>query len=351
MKSGLAFLVFCLCVLFATQSQESNETWYHSDAAGMKHELAEGLANSGWSLLVITRDLQESATLHEDGLPVKKWLRTYDLKGRLEREALEQDGIMREEFLFDKNGSLSVERRYNENGTVEDTTYNYSAGRMVSKTVALDGAIVKVVSYLYAPDGRLASARESSGGLYASSAAMQGISYSWKLQGDQVELSGYDGSGRLVSVSVYAGTELVRREERTWKDGMLARIVQTEGSASITETAGKPLLILSSPGGKPGTTERRAYDDDGRIIEKELLVGTISLQTTYKYDQDGNLLLQSDSKNGLLIMVTTHESPSTRIEESWDKGALFARVRFEDGRKVLEEIIKDGVVVRSRSFE
>jgi len=359
MKSGLFIGIFCLGVLLSAWSQQNIETWYHSNASGMTQDLAEGPVSTGWSLLVKRTGFQEHATLHENGLPVKTWVRTYDKKGRLEREALEQDGIMQEETLFDTDGFLSLERRYNKNGTVEETTYEYVSGRMVSKTVSLDGTTIKVVSYLYAPDGRLASARESTGVFFASSAAMQGISYSWKLHGTLVELSGYDGSGRLVSVSVYSGTELVRREERIWKDGTLERTVQTEGSGSITETTfetegaaiGKPLVILTGSNGKLDVTERRVYDNDGRIIEKELHMEGVNLHTDYTYDPLGTIIVQNDSKDGDLVKVTTYESPTSRIEESWDQGAPFARVRFEDGRKVLEEIIMDGIVVRSRSFE
>jgi hypothetical protein len=77
----------------------------------------------------------------------------------------------------------------------------------------------------------------------------------------------------------------------------------------------------------------------------------VNLHTDYTYDPLGTIIVQNDSKDGDLVKVTTYESPTSRIEESWDQGAPFARVRFEDGRKVLEEIIMDGIVVRSRSFE
>ena len=46
-----------------------------------------------------------------------------------------------------------------------------------------------------------------------------------------------------------------------------------------------------------------------------------------------------------------YESAGVRIEEFWDDGAVFARVRYEDGRRVLEEIVQNGVVVRTRKFD
>ena len=356
---NVIIILFLIVAPHETWSQASQGIWYDSDSSGMKYNTSEGPNEAGWSLLQYVKESTEHTEIYENGLPIKSWARTYDTQGRLEREALTQDGMIREELLYDKDGFPSLERRYNENGAVEDTKYTYASGRLVSKTVSLDGLTVKVISYLYAPDGRLASARESPGGYFATSSTMRGISYSWKMSDGFVELSGYDSSGRLVSVSLYSGSELKRHEVRTWNNGLIERVLLTEGTGVITETeyetqgaaTGKPRLIQTGLKGDLKTTERRLYDDEGRVAKLELISGQSESSTEYEYDQDGNLLLQNMSQNGILVSVTRYVSTTSRIEESYENGVMFARVNFEDGRKVLEEIFKDGLVVRSRSFE
>jgi hypothetical protein len=51
------------------------------------------------------------------------------------------------------------------------------------------------------------------------------------------------------------------------------------------------------------------------------------------------------------MLVIRYESKTDKVEETYLKDVLFARVSYQDGRRVKEELFKDGMPVRTRKFE
>jgi len=115
--------------------------------------------------------------------------------------------------------------------------------------------------------------------------------------------------------------------------------------------AGKPLVLTSEADGAAVSVERRAYDESGRLSTVETTARGRTTLVENAYDEQGALYSTRTSSGGAMISLVRYESPGVRVEELYDAGQAFARVRYEDGRRVLEEILKDGVVVRSRRFD
>ncbi len=343
--------------------------WFVSDPSGLAIEPAAGPGDAEYALLVAESGGSFRSALYRDGEAVRAWLRTYGRRGALVREAMEEGGSIREERLYDDAGQPTVERIFLSGGAVEETAYEYASGKLVSKTTSRDGSVLSKTSYLYAPDGRLAMAR-STGGVAAGSAAAAGAdgapSSSWTLGPLGLELRSYDGEGRLVRVSVYAGAEEKRREERSWAGGRVERVVVVESSGAELETiyatdgpaAGKAVSAIERRDGQETRVERRSYDGEGRLVLVETSSGVTGSSSggtvtsiAYEYGDSGELASASTRIDGELVTVARYEPDGARVEESYDAGELFARVRFEDGRRVLEELLDHGAVIQARSFE
>ncbi len=332
---------------------------YASDPAGMELDRIDGPTESGYSLLVSRSGDTVRSELHRDGAAVKAWLRTYAPDGVLSREAMEEGGALREEILYDEAGRPRLERFFVAGGDVEETAYEYLSGQLASKRTTRGDDELSAITYIYAPDGRLALAKESGGRAFGTEAARGGAFLSWRAGTDGMELRGYDRDGRLVEITTYDGAALVSRESRIWKDGVLASVAVEggDGARVITEyendgpAAGKPAKVTTERDGAIVSTETHAYDADGRLSAVERTGDGVSVVIEYAYDESGSASSVRTSRGGLTVSVVRYESATTRVEELYDDGVAFARVRYEDGRRVLEEILRDGVVVRSRSFE
>jgi len=344
------FLFFSVLALSTALAQvRVDEVWYASDPSGFRLERIPGPVGLTWALLVSRDGLSERSVLYKDGKEKKTLTRTYGPGGALVREAEEENGIIREEMVYDADGRPATERRFLDGGIVEEVSFGYESGRLRRKTTSAGGTVLGTVEYLYAPDGRLASAIESTGESWGNSVATAGLSRSWRVSGDLVELRGYDGDGRLVSISKYAGTSHLMEERRFWLEGDLERSVVTADDGTTTTKSyvtdgaarGEPWSVIVEKGGNEQGKLSRLEQDDG---------GSLSVME-YQYDEKGTLSLERRFAEASLAAVVRYGEPGSRVEEAWDRGALYARVYWKDGRKVLEEIIKDGVVVRSRSFE
>jgi len=359
----LALVLACLPVRWLGAQAAPASGWYASDQSGMAFEAVSGPAGSEYTLRVSAQEDGQRSELFKNGEAVQSWTRSYGPTGFLAREALEKGGSIREEFLYDAAGRPLLERMFLEDGNVEEIAYTYSSGRLASKTTSFAGAIISTMTYRYAPDGRLALARQTgsehavSG--FGTSASQKGGSSSWRLVSGGLELRAYDADGRLVSTAVYAGAELISREERTWSEGALRLVVleSADGTKVITEygtdgaAAGAIVAVSTERDGAVVSTERRSYDDEGRVSRIDYSAGDRSSSVENTYDDEGVLAQAKTSSGGAIVSLVRYESPTVRVEELYDGGVAFARVRYEDGRRVLEEMLRDGVVVRSRRFE
>jgi antitoxin component YwqK of YwqJK toxin-antitoxin module len=333
--------------------------WYESNGSGIALGPVDGPSGARWTLLVASDEHATRMTLHQDGVPTRTTLREYGSTGTVERETVEEGVELREESIFDAGGKPSLERRFLPDGVIEETVYEYVDDRLMSKTTRRGDTQIGTVSYVYASDGRLLSARESAGPFYGSGKTANGGSSTWRKGPDGLELRSYDSTGRLVSIRAYDGAILRSSESRTWVDGMLeSSIVRLPGGSTTTtmfansgSAAGKVLSITIERAGKIVSAERMTYEAKGALSRIETVVNGKVSSREYEYDEEGALVVEKRNLDAEQSIVVLYETTTTRIEEAYLKGTLFARVRYEDGRRVKEEIFRDGIIVRSRTFE
>ncbi|OHD20154.1 MAG: hypothetical protein A2Y38_20470 [Spirochaetes bacterium GWB1_59_5] len=335
-----------------------HEGWYSSDPAGLALDSIPNPAGYEYALRVLKQNGTVRSELFQNGKTARVWIKAYGPSGLLSRETMEKEGLLKEEFLYDAEGRPNLERIFLDSGDVEETAYEYASGRLVSRTTSIGGTSVLKMTYLYAPDGRLALAREASGNDFGTSEARTGSSASWSIGTDGLELRTYDTKGRLVSISLYDGAERLNHEERFWKEGTLERVDVEAKNGSMTSTdyimsgaaTGEVAALTAKRNDKVVSTERRTYDETGRLSRVDASLGGRDSVVEYDYDDDGVLASTRTSVEGILSSIIRYESQTVRVEELYDAGAVFARVRYEDGRRVLEEMLRDGIVVRTRRF-
>jgi antitoxin component YwqK of YwqJK toxin-antitoxin module len=354
----LAALLFLMLTpgLAVTQEME----WYLSDGAAIQYSTIDegtGLA-SEWSLSIQKTPGEERIVHYRHGKPVTTWLRSLDAAGFLDREAVEEDGRIVSERLFDKNQLLNLERLFLSDGSVEETRYVRDGNRLVSSTRFKNGNETASSIYLYYPDGRLAGVREQTEGKTwptGTERPKSGQTVSWTSGSEGLILSIHDNAGRLTGNRTYDGAVLVSLEERIWVDGRLASISTerlAEGTRLILsyDPAGRLASRLEMKDGESIALYEFEYDQEDRLVAERRETDEGLETIDFIYRPDGTLLSETRHLDGLLSLSRTYSQTDVLFEEYYDKGVLFARIHYKDGRKVRETILSGGKVVRERTF-
>ncbi len=334
--------------------------WYLSDGAAIRYAATTeqvGLA-SEWSLSIQRSPGTEHTVHYRNGKILTAWLRSVDSSGLLLREAVEEDGRIVEERLFGINQLLNLERFFLPDGSVEEIRYVRDNGRLISSTQFRNGEETGLRLYLYYPDGRLAGIRESADGKSwptGTERPKSGHTVSWTSTPQGLILSIFDKDGRLAGSRTYNGAVLVSMEERIWRYGKLASISTEEpekGTRLILsyDEAGRLESRLEMKDGETNALYEYGYDQEDRLVSEQRTTPGKLEHHEYVHDSAGALLSETRKLNGLLAFTRTYLELEEVLEEHYDKGVLFARIHYKDGRKVRESILSGGKVVRERTF-
>lgn len=334
--------------------------WYFSDGAAIRYAATteqSGLT-SEWALSIQKSPGMERIIHYRNGKPITSWLRSLDSAGQPIREAVEEDGRIIEERLFNTGQQLSLERFFLADGSVEEIRYTHDGSRLVSSTRFKDGLETGSRKYLYYPDGRLAGVREQTADKPLHTGMERprsGQTSSWTSTPDGLILSFYDNSGRLVGSRNYKGAVLVSTEARIWRDGGLIS-VSTEWHEDGTRVVlgydedGRLESRLESKNNVTVAFHEFVYNQDDKLVfESHETKGKLET-LEYVYNSDGSLVSETRILDGLLSLSRIYTDPDEMLEEYYDKGKLFARVWYKGGKKVRETIVSDGKTVRDRSF-
>jgi antitoxin component YwqK of YwqJK toxin-antitoxin module len=334
--------------------------WYLSDGAAIQYSATDeqsGLAHE-WAISIQKTPETERRIHYRNGKPVTILLRSLDSIGLVGREAVEEGGRMVEERLYGTNQLVILERFFLPDGSVEETRYIHDGDRLISSIQFKNGDETGSRFYRYYPDGRLAGVREQmvdKTWLAGTERPKTGQTVSWASKSDGLILSIHDDDGRLVGSRTYNGSVLVSTEDRIWRDGRLVSISSekpAEGTRLILgyDIAGRLESRLEMKDGKNLALYEFVYDQDNRLVaeRRETRVGKETIE--FVYGSDGELVSETRHLDGLLALSRTYSGTDELLEEYYDKGVLFARIRYKDGRKVSETILSGGRIVRERTF-
>ena len=361
-RFAAAVLALALTVPAVAAAQATERAWYRSDALGSRLAQLDGPADTeGWVLEVERTEAVETLTLSEDGVERRSWRREYGPDGEPAREEAFESGLRVELSLYLPGGRIGSQEFTLAGGELERRVYEYLDGRLVSMEISVGDGPARVLRYLYGPDGRLLSVRESPGP-DAAAAAGAGASVpgpsgsaSWHYEGAYAELRRFDGNGRLAAVLRYQGTRLVSSERLSWDGELLATrslsdLERGTETVIVHDELGRPVEERVSSADTGLRLIRRVWDAEDRLASEETeSAGTVSL-LEYAYDESGRLALERRLVDGKLVLSILYLEGGSRVEERYDGGVLFAREHWEGGRKVREEIVRDGVTVRERTF-
>lgn len=387
-----AMAAVLLALAFSIGSPACQETWYFSsDEAGFQGEELHGLQARGYTLGVEASPASTLRILYRDGKELRRTLRSASADGS--RESVMEEGRLLEERIYDRAGNLVEEFLYERlpsdagkaasaaastgaaSGAqslpdlVSHLVYAYLSGRLASvESFDASSRSQGKLEYRYDPSGRLlemiasGSFGTSAAGVAPGAALPAASWFAVPLSGtvepakDALEITRYDVAGRPAERASYEGGACVRAEVLIYDaTGKLAlsRTFET-ATRTMSETTYDPrglvVLVVTTVDGVEKSRESYAYDDSSRLVERSLVGSASSRRTNYDYDGRGEISRETVHIDGVIVSVTANMADGTIVKELYDKGVLFLRAYYSDGRLRKEEFIENGAVARTREY-
>ncbi len=314
MRSVLAARLLLVLLLLNCSFSASAE-WYESDESGVtRSPVEEGDRAHHDYLLHVERSAGlEVQTLYHHDDPVRRTELEYDGERLVSRRIYRNDRLEATEHLrYWADGSLRLIRRIGDRGT--SVEYRYHDGRLMEE---------------------------------------------WIDAGSSREHLAYDEVGRLEERTHWDGEDILERETREYwgdlADDRMRRMVVASRDGETTYRYDESGRLLGSSVSLDGALdlERSRRYEDGLLVEEREERDGVARVRRYEYDDDGILRQEQISEDGRLLRVVDHlavEREYTRVETLYRDGAEILRVYYHGEDRLLEEVIRDGGVVRTRRF-
>ena len=182
-----------------------------------------------------------------------------------------------------------------------------------------------------------------------------GITTSWTSSPEGLILSFHDDTGRLAGSRTYRGAVLVSTEDRIWRSGRL-HSVSTEWhdddsrEVSSYDETGRLVSSLKTKGKEIIAFNEYSYDQADRLVAETRETPGRLETVEYVYGPDDALKSETILVNGQRTLSRIYTDADEMLEEYFDRGSLFSRVLYKNGKKVRETIFSNGILVRERSF-
>ncbi len=305
-------------VLFAASTALGAVEWYSSGPGGYVGEPIDSGYNpkSGWKISVESIDDMETQTLYHNN-EVQSSIVLTRVDGVLQAwEELDADNrrLSRVEYFYDEDGNnrifyifnqdsenpeIHVESQYRTHVNGSNLRSQYGTGddwsitemnefaQTLEQVIYRDDEIVKSQTFIRTEDGRI----------------LQTITH----EGDTTRISQYDAQGYLEQEEILHEDVLLLTRNFTWDNANLSSVVER---------------------------------GEGRVSLKE-----------YEWSEKGEKQRETHYENGLKTRDTTWISPGEKIETIFRDGSAVIRVYWEKGRRIKEEFLRYGLVVRVRELQ
>ena len=372
----LAGAALALACLLGTTPLAAVE-YYRTDRFGTPLALLDGNPGSGAGLVLAVDSAGEAAAagllarrrLLQGGDTVHEWRRTDAGAGSLEQEL--EAGRVVAERRYDGAGLLVEEHRFSAAGALQRRDVLAYRGGSLHQVRSYDaaGALLATDSYELTAAGRLRRFTQVPASGPQGTAPATVLSLVFR-RGDLIEERHGAGAAELIVRSA-AGSQYAREEwagerlmaehrappaaagERATETG-IDRRAGTRNETSY-DAAGRPATVRvyalqDTEGSGDRLLEQRShrYLADGALASLEV-AGELGIETYgYTYDAAGRRIREEYRHRGRVVRVTTFPAPGEQVDEVYSADGTVLRVFWRDQVRLHEELLRDGVVIRTR---
>lgn len=359
MKHGLSILILLAGLL----PLAAEPVYYRSNWVGIAMEPINRVRLDEFEyVLAVDRSGDTTIkTLYRKQKAWKRWEIVADSRGRRVEEREYENNALTSRSTFDHKGRVKIEYRYIKAALDQRLVYAYSA-RGVDFVVTYDAhdTLLYTDEYQLAPSGRLRSMRRV---FPDDSVAVIHFTYGesimvgeWEYRNGRVLDTQYNGNGQAQHREEWDGDTLlsVKDYEYDPQTGALTRETEKhldDGTQHVSYYDGKGNLTRETEGknNEPPVELSYGYQDGRRIsTRKKSSIGVEEWK--FNYNAEGKLTSEEYYRRGFLQMRTVYTDPDSWYEEIFHDDEVIIRVYFVKEKKIREEFLQDGQVVRTREY-
>ncbi|MBN1523511.1 MAG: hypothetical protein JW904_03405 [Spirochaetales bacterium] len=353
-------LIFLICSV----ALYSQSVYYRSDSVGLELEIINKYRLDEFEYVLEVEKTPQllEKTLFRNQKEYRRWETYYNENGvKTVLKEFENNNIVFNTE-FDRKGNRKYEELYSQGILQEKKIYSYSS-RGIDYVDTLDSRDKKLYTdeYEISPAGRLRAIRR----LFPSGRVdIRHYTYS---AGRLVEEWEYS-EGRIFILVYNEDGKLVRRE--TWEKDTLQIVANIEydpNTRKIIREIEKDLendISIERRYDKNGLMEKEIIDKgdgfpsdttyeyrDGKVVSLRRKSSIGVEEWKYYHDASGRLTSEDYYRRGFLEMHTVYKEDDSWYEEILRNEEVFVRVFYENNKKVREEFIQEGNVIRTRDYD
>ncbi|MFP4363763.1 MAG: hypothetical protein ACLFR1_07815 [Spirochaetia bacterium] len=301
-------------------------------------------------------EAQRTITLYESGVITKTWIQTLDEDSVLAEEEYEGELVSIREY--GPEGQLLQEENYEQDELSYTLLYSYEDGvRNSAVYTDSEGEIIYREEYAYTPSGQILQVLRTyqDGTTRRSRYSYAGASLlsEWQQEDSSAFLKRYNSDGTIRSITSYVENEIRSVERFYYEEHTLVSSYyqdrETEQEIERLYDSNEQIIreVINT---SPECIIEYEYSDD-LLIRKTQVCGNTREEWIYEYDSEDELSQESYVLNGELQSVTHITGESTYYEEIFREEEAFLRVYYENDVRVKEEVIRNGEVVRERTYQ
>lgn len=276
------------------------------------------------------------------------------------RDAIDETAVADHEYVVhvERSPSLEVRTLYREAEPFERIELEYGEGVLLARRRYRGEALLTTEYFRYWADGTLRVVRRiAERGATVEYRYRDGrLDEEWLVAGRSTERTRYDAAGRVVSRTRWRDGELVEREEREYwgddaDDPVRRVVVFADGSETVSryDETGRLLGSSVARDGEVASDRTRVFED-GLLVEEREQSGGVAKVWRYLYEGD-ELVEERYLEDGELVKVTDYRVEGfTRVETLYRDGEEALRISYDGRDRVREEVVRDGEVIRTRTF-
>jgi hypothetical protein len=359
MKHRIVLGIFMLlaCAAF------TETLYFRSDWVGLEMEPITRVRMDEFEFVlgVVRTDAKTVKTLFRKQKEWKRWETAYNERHERTNEYEFENNILTSEYVYDRKNRVKSEKRYAKGALSERLAYSYSArGIDFVETFDAHDSLLYTDEYALAPSGRLRSMRRV---FPDGSIAVVRFTY-----GERTLVSDWEyKDGRIIETAYNERGQARHREE--WdKDALLAvkdfeYDAQTHNLAReiekniddntrlerVYDAEGNIAKELEGTGDRPPVEFSYVYDGGKRTVtRKKSDIGVEEWR--FAYDGEGNIAREEYYRRGFLQMRTVYTADNTWYEEIFHEDEPIIRAYFVKEKKIREEFLQEGRVVRTKEY-
>ncbi len=369
MKTGISLFFSFLLFFLSLFCAEAEIVFFRSDVVGIAIEKIPWYRADEYQYVLRIEttgrpgsEIKDKVLL-KNGREVKRWKFFYNDAGMIEKEMYYEGKELKTESSFDKMGRVVGRKAFKNSKLLSLIRYSYVGNLLKERYVTNDkneelweehffydrwNRLVKVVKKF--PDGRRFVSLYNIGdeGLY-----------------DEVQSFGvnevvfhYDSEGREAERDVWKHGKLLSSKSLVYYGDSsklkLVRIVYPREKKRVIESYNSRGFLIDRKEYVGETLEREeSCEWNGDLLIKKRIreKGKGIELYIYFYDASKKLVKEEHWVKGELETLKEYTGNKSMVESFYRNGKVFLRSYYLNDRKVREEIIENGKVVRERKFE